>query len=921
MNEIKSKIPFDHIVITSPDQKAAEAALCGPLTNISCPNSTITSTCDPMNTRMGSGGGTIAALDHVSSSSNEEEETVLIIHAGGESSRCPTQMSLGKAWTTIPCASDEMENPTSLLISTLSHLLQNIPTGSVIVAASDVLLSFHNSDDTNNLNESEPIDFDTFKDKNIVLGVTVPAPISTATNHGVFVFNKNDDYDDNSAKSKIRPISHFLQKPSIEEMKKHSENDNAWVDTGVVIFLPKAAKMLRSMAQNQLNMCTQKGLEHMFQVQHGKQLQNETCYEMHAFAKKSTLRIELYSHFMLALSTDGDKHHMEDFSKRRTAYINDHLSINKNEPNAGLLECIHDNFSKFELQACTVPNGKFIHLGTSLELMEFMIDGTTKNITNESQGSHPNTKCLEFGQRIGLTKRSKTLLNFLKCSDSSVVCNTIITNEKSQKNGKNYDSYHSIGDMTVLEHCALLVQLPPDHHNLKLKSDVPQSDNHHYRLKIGSNCLISGIRGLVNETVTIPSNMCLQMIPLKTDWQRLKNPSNDLNTSTNQNSYYVYMYLSVLDDIKKCATIYDIPFSEFLKYGQISIEDIWDTSSIDESQRTLWNAKLHSVVTLSNDSNNNNFDKIDFQWDHLEWVELLKARVASADPTKTKREQKSFQKWMSLPRLSLSEIRSAADALKEFQYRDNISNNWFPFHQRLTSARLILEQRRHVSFSNELFNYCTSQNIAVSPNYIHKNNLLSVFRAFEDIVCMNIYGRKYDISSRVFMVLAGLFYDLNKQITKPAGLIDDVTVLSNSQEQVKETFDTIQFLSNDDISRAIACVNLFSVWEKELFHHNTSNPCNFSIMLRTCMNQMELVASALTDLCCRSCSIDERIPFDKWVIASAPARIDLSGGWSDTPPISYEFGGVISVAQRAEYIARIRDLTKEIGKIWVESQS
>ena len=31
--------------------------------------------------------------------------------------------------------------------------------------------------------------------------------------------------------------------------------------------------------------------------------------------------------------------------------------------------------------------------------------------------------------------------------------------------------------------------------------------------------------------------------------------------------------------------------------------------------------------------------------------------------------------------------------------------------------------------------------------------------------------------------------------------------------------------------------------------------------------------------------------------------------------------GVISVAQRAEYIARIRDLTKEIGKIWVESQS
>ena len=30
--------------------------------------------------------------------------------------------------------------------------------------------------------------------------------------------------------------------------------------------------------------------------------------------------------------------------------------------------------------------------------------------------------------------------------------------------------------------------------------------------------------------------------------------------------------------------------------------------------------------------------------------------------------------------------------------------------------------------------------------------------------------------------------------------------------------------------------------------------------------------------------------------------------------------GVISVAQRAEYISKIRDLTKAIGKVWLESQ-
>ena len=30
--------------------------------------------------------------------------------------------------------------------------------------------------------------------------------------------------------------------------------------------------------------------------------------------------------------------------------------------------------------------------------------------------------------------------------------------------------------------------------------------------------------------------------------------------------------------------------------------------------------------------------------------------------------------------------------------------------------------------------------------------------------------------------------------------------------------------------------------------------------------------------------------------------------------------GVISVAQRAEYISKIRDLTKGVGQIWLETQ-
>lgn len=35
-------------------------------------------------------------------------------------------------------------------------------------------------------------------------------------------------------------------------------------------------------------------------------------------------------------------------------------------------------------------------------------------------------------------------------------------------------------------------------------------------------------------------------------------------------------------------------------------------------------------------------------------------------------------------------------------------------------------------------------------------------------------------------------------------------------------------------------------------------------------------------------------PVNKWVTVECPARIDLAGGWSDTPPICYEHGGAVT---------------------------
>ena len=185
-------LPFDVIVITSPDDLSALAATelisssfgQSPLTSPSddsCDeyyryndhknnekgkqtSPLFLSSCDPYSAKLGSGGGTIAALSEADEvwnfhrgagdDSPPQHPTVLICHAGGESSRCPTQIALGKAWTSLPIvkypSSDDgvakfqtvVSNPTELLVHSLSRILANVPRGSIVVAASDVLLSF-----------------------------------------------------------------------------------------------------------------------------------------------------------------------------------------------------------------------------------------------------------------------------------------------------------------------------------------------------------------------------------------------------------------------------------------------------------------------------------------------------------------------------------------------------------------------------------------------------------------------------------------------------------------------------------------------------------------------------------------------------------------------------------------------------------
>ncbi|CAD5120614.1 DgyrCDS9171 [Dimorphilus gyrociliatus] len=70
-------------------------------------------------------------------------------------------------------------------------------------------------------------------------------------------------------------------------------------------------------------------------------------------------------------------------------------------------------------------------------------------------------------------------------------------------------------------------------------------------------------------------------------------------------------------------------------------------------------------------------------------------------------------------------------------------------------------------------------------------------------------------------------------------------------------------------------------------------------------------------------------PVDTWIKATCPARIDFSGGWSDTPPISYENGGKVTnmaikvdgkrpIGAKARRIAECKIIFRSLDKDAVE---
>jgi galactokinase/mevalonate kinase-like predicted kinase len=663
---------------------------------------------------------------------------------------------------------------------------RRIPKGSVVVAASDCILHLE-------VDADMKLDWD----YDSVLGVAVPAPLSTAQNHGVFVLDSDGR------------VEQVLQKPSIEVMRDTAscitmEGDRAWIDTGVVIFPPNATKVLRNLASTTLKACTERGLRDMWELEENKS--SFGCLE--DFARTKAVKVELYTHFLLALKP----------TKSMAEYLNNFPASSQLTPD--VLKDIYEALSNFSLQVMALSRGRFLHLGTSRDLVDFYVHGAATQANNDSSGD-AHSLCRGFGSKLRLSRYFSSYVTAPKgVSSDCVVINSIMEGEEGAL----------IGSGSVVEHTSLLCTS---------------------KIRIGKNCLVSGVRER-SSSFFMPDAICLQMLPIVVQ--------NDAPRA------FVYMCFGLNDGIKSGSTIYGIHTKDFLRWTGLDVSDLWD----DESDvGFLWKARIHPIVAADSTGTQavNVYDEL------FSWIAALRRLRPGSGVTLPCVSARSLILWKSLRRLSLSEIGRHADPFAEFQYRTDLEHETIPAlrQKRLETLKTALlgRQHRETELSIGLFEGVMTGRL---------NEAKMVLQMIDEVVFYALDAAHYDVCGRALMLESAYLDRLASVCPENTSSTQNVLALPESRFEPHEKWTQ--------------AMKLFALERNEILRQPRISS------LKLCSEAAEHAAFAMTELCVSGqkmpsfhCSMPA--PSDRWFLATAPARIDFAGAWSDTPPICYEYGGAV----------------------------
>lgn len=554
---------FDHILITAPNEKIAiqyYRQLQDCKVSLRLHHCIFDTIADPQGNRVGSGGGTLNALDYLVAKygkNNIINSRILIIHSGGDSRRAPLHSICGKAWASIngvlkDSANSTIANPLMLLIIELQKFCRSLPQSSLVVASSDVLLDF--------CIDTEMII--AFPMNNFSI-VAVPEIATVAKNHGVLVLSNNDI---EASKVIVEVASNYLQKPSVTTIQDLGGSFDmnglncAYIDTGVVIATGEALFTLVSMLYDvDISKSTSSkiySLENTPSTSNGNS-NTETIV--------SSLRLELYSDFLHALVLKSGQCTFEEYLNR-LQYKCDSPYLENFKVSNSIYERsiakVWDKLFAFTLFSIAIPSGLFYHLGTSKEFLDLLVFNS-----NTSSNDFQSRKLKQFVEKYQM--------------NASVV----------SINNTNSNNYKGKGNILI---GSILHNNSCDNKS----KDLSQNNVIEYSLLsgnfcIGKNSIVSHVDGKFGKDLIVKDNILLQQI-------YIQHPTY-LTSNTFQR---VFIIFGIKDDMKLIysnpnAQLCGVSWKNIFSHLGIHPNDIW--TNVPETDRTLWTAKLFMVLNLTSD--------------------------------------------------------------------------------------------------------------------------------------------------------------------------------------------------------------------------------------------------------------------------------------------------------------------------------
>lgn len=553
---------FTHIVLTAPNskicstyQKQLEELTSDDSKLCKCKCFCIS---DPGGARIGSGGGTLNALGHLLNIFGVDQlltYKIAIIHSGGDSRRAPLHSICGKAWATINARTyGTVASPVSLLLKELGTFCLNIQPGTVVIACSDVMLDLV---DLQNVSTAPQIPRDA------VTIVTVPESPDIAKNHGVVI--------DSNPQSKTTHISvavKYLQKPSINLMRESKAvrtssdgSESVLIDTGLIIFSGDALRRYLALMGDSIFMrCTDTGLASLGRPP----------------TAEDVLRLELYSDLLLPLRTQQGICSLSEFySRLGVAIPEDSAKLSWYHKSLPLLWTALQNVPLYNL---AVESGMFAHLGTSAELLEMLncSHDFGRRTALESGASRNSAKLLAFANKYDLQPEIKQSRSYIAAAafeaNANLIRQSVAINSIIEGAGE------VCGPNSCIEHSMLLGNVA-----------------------IGAGSVVSHVHGPLAINLSVPNDTMVQMIPLNTSALRhfCEKTYNGYDAAVGVEQLVVLLTLGVHDDIKipfeaPGATVCGVTWQVVFESSGLSPTDIW-SSSLKPDDRSLWTARLFPV--------------------------------------------------------------------------------------------------------------------------------------------------------------------------------------------------------------------------------------------------------------------------------------------------------------------------------------